>query len=90
MLTELSVSQFAAWREYAEREPFGAAAWDLRIGYVLAVIVQALTGQPTQPADYVPRWTEREPPRQDWREMYAVFQDWKHAHHRQNQSGIAG
>lgn len=85
MLAELPLSQYVAWQRFCEREPFGPQAWDLRIGYILAVLVNALTGEKTKPADYVPRWGESEPPRQDWREMRQVFKDWRNAHDRQNQ-----
>ncbi len=86
MLAELPLSQYVAWQRYAEREPFGPQAWDLRIGFILATLINALTGERTKVADYVPRWGETEVPRQHWREMYQTFQDWKYAHHRQNQS----
>ncbi len=77
MLAELSVSEFNRWRAYAEREPFGPQAWDARIGYVLAVLVNALTGQRTEPSQFIPRWGDEDQPAQDWRAMYRTFQEWK-------------
>ncbi len=79
---ELPASTFRGWQAFAAREPFGPAAWDARIGHVLAVLVNALTGQPCRAADFVPKW-ESEPP-QSFEVMYQTFQDWKHAHHRKN------
>lgn len=80
MLREMPVSSFAGWAEFAAREPFGPAAFDARIGYILATLVSAITGEPTKPADYTPRWTEQarqEPKRQDWRAIRAVVREWK-------------
>lgn len=82
MLAELPISSLAEWARFAAREPFGPAAWDARIGYGLAVLVQAITGQPAKPADYTPRWADEPPKSQDWRTIRAVVKEWKYAHDR--------
>lgn len=82
MLSELPVSSLAGWSDYATREPFGPVSWDARIGYVLAVLVSAITGQETRAADYTPQWVARETPRQDWRSIRDVVKEWKNGHHR--------
>lgn len=85
MLSEMSSSSLAGWADYATREPFGPPSWDARIGHVLAVLVNAITGQETHAADYTPRWgprIEADPPAQDWRSIRAVVREWKNAHHR--------
>jgi hypothetical protein len=84
MLGEMPISALADWSRYAEREPFGPASWDARIGYVLAVLVQAITGQATKPDDYTPRWGGQEPKRQDWRAMRSIVKEWKRANNRKN------
>ncbi len=85
-MMELPQSAYAGWLNYAQREPFGAPAWDLRIGYVLSVIVTAITGKKTRPADFVPQWGEKAP--QDWTDMRATFRAWGQAvaNHRKDQS----
>ena len=83
LLSEIPLSAYAEWIRYARREPFGAPAWDQRIGYVLSVIVTALTGKPAKPSDFVPSWGDTV---MDWREMRAVLHAWGNAHadHRQD------
>lgn len=86
MLAELPVSDYGAWAEFAAREPFGAPAWDARIGYMLSVIVGAITGERTRAEDFTPKWgppAQRAP--QDWQDMRRIVQSWKKdAHHRKN------
>lgn len=86
MMRELPAHVFNGWRAFAAENPFGPRAWDHRIAHVLAVIVHALTGKPQRPADYLIEWTgsQSEPPRQDWREMKAVFDRWTNAHNRKD------
>ncbi len=67
MLSEIPFSALTGWADYASREPFGSPSWDARIGHVLAVLVNAITGAKTRAADFIPQWGE--PPPQDWRAM---------------------
>ncbi len=79
---------FREWADFATREPFGAPAIDARIGFMLAVIVNALTGRKTRPADYTPKWTPESADLapEDWRAMRRKFRSWKNAHHCQAKS----
>ena len=78
MMTELSYQDWAEWLAFLSREPVGPAAWDARIGWVLAVLVQAITGQKTKPGDYAPQWQGSE--MADWRTMKKRFLAWRQAH----------
>lgn len=92
MLSDLPFSSLADWGDYATREPWGAPAWDARIGYMLAVLVNALTGAATRPADYTPRWDGAGQSRADvvpqsGDHVRAVLQEWGkavNAHHRKD------
>lgn len=62
MLGELGASQWLAWADAYRRCPWGPESWDQRIGFMLAHLVQALTGRPAKAEDYTPQWGERSLP----------------------------
>jgi len=62
MLGELGASQWLAWADAYRRCPWGPESWDQRIGFVLAHLVQTITGRPAKAQDYTPRWGEQSPP----------------------------
>lgn len=78
MLSQIPYHEWSEWLEFLAREPIGPAAWDARIGWILAVLVQAITGQKVNPKDFTPQWQTAE--RMDWRVMRSRFLAWRDAH----------
>lgn len=78
MLDEMPYRDWMEWLAFLGREPIGPAAWDARIGWILAVLVQAITGQKAKPGDFVPQWQRDEA--MDWRLMRSKFLAWRDAH----------
>lgn len=73
------------WQAFSAREPFGPASWDQRIGWVLAVLVEAITGKRIPVTQMMPQWSA--PQAEDWRGMRAKMQAWGkavNAYNRQN------
>lgn len=59
MLRRMTWTQFMAWRDYAELEPFGPHHEDLRAGIVAATIANVhrdpkRRARPYSPADFMP------------------------------------
>lgn len=81
MLGDLTATQWADWVAFMAVEPYGDAAMDARIGYVLSALVALLTGKQVPPEKLAPAWGGRSQP---WREMFAVIQRQADAYHRKD------
>ena len=61
MLDEMTWTQFVAWQEYANLEPFGEERSDLRSGIVASVIANSnrdpkRQSRPFKPSDFMPQF----------------------------------
>lgn len=74
MMAEIPMSGWREWLAFADREPWGPSSWDQRIGWCLAILVEAITGKRVSPDQMTPKWGAAKAA--DWRTMRAKMIAW--------------